>query len=109
MCVWLPLNSSRSIAVSVAVVVDTSDRPSPLSSTTATDRRRCRRHAVVDPDRRQRRRPPRQRSRPEFDTIRNKDLRAFCRSGIFLNKQKHFQFETSKRKNTPLKHAQRIM
>ncbi|EYC28265.1 hypothetical protein Y032_0008g67 [Ancylostoma ceylanicum] len=59
--VTLQLYSSRSIAVSVAAVVDTSDRPSPLSSTMATDRRRrrrCRRHAVVDPDRQQRR-PPR--------------------------------------------------
>ncbi|EYB97048.1 hypothetical protein Y032_0143g2359 [Ancylostoma ceylanicum] len=44
----------------VAAVVDISDRRSSLSSTPATDGRRCRRHAVVDPDRRQRRRPPRQ-------------------------------------------------
>ncbi|EYC41715.1 hypothetical protein Y032_0559g3454 [Ancylostoma ceylanicum] len=61
--VRLPLYSSRSIAVSVAAVVDNGDRrsrPSPLSSTAATDRRRCRRQqrptvAVVDPDRRWRR------------------------------------------------------
>ncbi|EYB86463.1 hypothetical protein Y032_0278g1153 [Ancylostoma ceylanicum] len=77
--VRLPLYSSRSIAVSVAAprrhwplcvlivggaslawvaavaaVVDNGDRPSPLSSTPATDRRRCRRQrrptvaAVVD-------------------------------------------------------------
>ncbi|EYC33556.1 hypothetical protein Y032_0002g858 [Ancylostoma ceylanicum] len=46
-------------------------------------------------------------SRPEFDTIQNKGLPAFGKSGIFSNKQKHFHFETLKRKNTPLKHAQR--
>ncbi|EYC18402.1 hypothetical protein Y032_0027g1501 [Ancylostoma ceylanicum] len=44
----------RPTVAAVAAVVDSSDRPSPLSSTPATDRRRCRRHqrptvaAVVD-------------------------------------------------------------
>ncbi|EYC05022.1 hypothetical protein Y032_0084g1737 [Ancylostoma ceylanicum] len=44
----------RPTVAAVAAVVGNSDRPSPLSSTLATDRRRCRRHrrptvaAVVD-------------------------------------------------------------